>query len=128
MTLKSFKIDFIILIGLSLIVLFLWLYQSIQDRRRMKFLRWLSGVLLTLLIVIILLLWMYDFHFPYSEFPTSSLHCLHDPLDVEQARISPVYTIIWPVLIYAAGVATPILLWYLIRYVKGRREPAEGVR
>ena len=46
----------------------------------------------------------------------------------EQARIPHVTTIIWPVLIYAAGVATPILLRYLIRYVKGRREPAEGVR
>jgi hypothetical protein len=48
-------------------------------------------------------------------------------IGLEQARIPHVYTIIWPVLIYAAGVATPVLLRYLIRYVKGRREPAEGV-
>jgi len=47
------------------------------------------------------------------------------------SRISNVYPtsqIMRQVLIYAAGVATPILLRYLVRYVKGRRELAEGVR
>ena len=47
---------------------------------------------------------------------------------MEEARFGIIYTIVWPVLIYAAGVATPILLWYLVRYVKGRKQPAEGVR
>ena len=58
--------------------------------------------------------------------------------DIEEAaRIDHIYTIIWPVLIYAAGVATSYLLKYLVRYVRAYRkeakrkqgeEPAEGVR
>ncbi len=43
-------------------------------------------------------------------------------IGLEQARIPRVYGIVWPVLIYAAGVATPILLWYIIRYVKKGEE------
>ena len=44
------------------------------------------------------------------------------------SNVYPTYDIIRQVLIYAAGVATPILLRYLVRYVKRRRESAEGVR
>ena len=47
-------------------------------------------------------------------------------IGLEQARISHVYTIIWPVLIYAAGVVTPILLRYLIRYVRAYRKEGIG--
>ena len=42
-------------------------------------------------------------------------------IGLEQAYVPHITTILWPVLIYAAGVATPILLRYLIRYVKGLR-------
>ncbi|GAF81824.1 unnamed protein product [marine sediment metagenome] len=46
-------------------------------------------------------------------------------IGLEQARITETYTIIWPVLIYATGVATPILLRYLIRYVRAYRKEAK---
>jgi hypothetical protein len=55
----------------------------------------------------------------------------------EEAIVSYPVTIIWPVLIYAAGVATSYLLRYLVRYVRAYRkeakrkqgeEPAEGMR
>ena len=47
-------------------------------------------------------------------------------IGLEQARIPQVYTIIWPVLIYIAGVATPILLRYLIRYARAYRKEGIG--
>ena len=54
----------------------------------------------------------------------SYLYSYELDIDVE-ARINTAYTILWPVLIYAAGVATPILLWYLVRIVRAKRTSGE---